>query len=243
MQIVKIFIALSILINFFFFLNLICNILATSSKDDLHRRIGGRCSTNNMKVVFKVCCAPEAESQNVTLSSSSSSAENEHTNSDNKVSQNGIKLNQYPQNSRGTSINTDNNDGRVPTLTINTQSTMTWRTGDNYNGGGRGGSGNGGPSYSTPISSTASVLQPYPHPTSSRPVINKNKPNNIHKTNSNYSNYTPSHKPTKKTSEYYVISSIFNSCTIDSFADTHERARNLHICVFPICSIVLSSFR
>lgn len=29
---------------------------ATSSKDDLHRRIGGRCSTNNMKVVFKVCC-------------------------------------------------------------------------------------------------------------------------------------------------------------------------------------------
>lgn len=32
---------------------------ATSSKDDLHRRIGGRCSTNNMKVVFKVCCRPE----------------------------------------------------------------------------------------------------------------------------------------------------------------------------------------
>lgn len=31
-------------------------LLATSSKDDLHRRIGGRCSTNNMKVVFKVCC-------------------------------------------------------------------------------------------------------------------------------------------------------------------------------------------
>jgi hypothetical protein len=32
---------------------------ATSSKDDLHRRIGGRCSTHNMKVVFKVCCRPE----------------------------------------------------------------------------------------------------------------------------------------------------------------------------------------
>ncbi|XP_059609713.1 ephrin-B3 [Phlebotomus argentipes] len=31
--------------------------ISTSSKDDLHRRIGGRCSTNNMKVVFKVCCA------------------------------------------------------------------------------------------------------------------------------------------------------------------------------------------
>lgn len=33
--------------------------ISTSSKDDLYRRIGGRCSTNNMKVVFKVCCAPE----------------------------------------------------------------------------------------------------------------------------------------------------------------------------------------
>lgn len=46
----------------------ICNLLllilfvfvsATSSKDDLHRRIGGRCTTNNMKVVFKVCCRPD----------------------------------------------------------------------------------------------------------------------------------------------------------------------------------------
>lgn len=42
---------------------------ATSSKDDLHRRIGGRCSTNNMKVVFKVCCASETDSQNATQSS------------------------------------------------------------------------------------------------------------------------------------------------------------------------------
>jgi len=32
---------------------------ATSSKDDLHRRIGGRCSSDNMKVVFKVCCRPD----------------------------------------------------------------------------------------------------------------------------------------------------------------------------------------
>lgn len=31
--------------------------ISTSSKDDLHRRIGGRCTTHNMKVVFKVCCA------------------------------------------------------------------------------------------------------------------------------------------------------------------------------------------
>lgn len=33
--------------------------ISTSSQDDLHRRIGGRCSSDNMKVVFKVCCRPE----------------------------------------------------------------------------------------------------------------------------------------------------------------------------------------
>ncbi|VVC37196.1 Ephrin receptor-binding domain,Cupredoxin [Cinara cedri] len=38
--------------------------ISTSSKDDIHRRIGGRCSTNNMKVVFKVCCRPEDQQNN-----------------------------------------------------------------------------------------------------------------------------------------------------------------------------------
>ncbi|KAH8272499.1 hypothetical protein KR044_012131, partial [Drosophila immigrans] len=37
--------------------------ISTSSKDDLYRRIGGRCSTNNMKVVFKVCCAAEEKNR------------------------------------------------------------------------------------------------------------------------------------------------------------------------------------
>lgn len=36
--------------------------ISTSSKEDLHRRIGGRCTTHNMKVVFKVCCGNEADS-------------------------------------------------------------------------------------------------------------------------------------------------------------------------------------
>ncbi|XP_049806342.1 ephrin-B1 [Schistocerca nitens] len=36
--------------------------ISTSSKDDLHRRIGGRCSSHNMKVVFKVCCRPQDHS-------------------------------------------------------------------------------------------------------------------------------------------------------------------------------------
>lgn len=40
--------------------------ISTSSKDDLHRRIGGRCSSNNMKVIFKVCCRPE-DSYNQTV--------------------------------------------------------------------------------------------------------------------------------------------------------------------------------
>jgi len=42
--------------------------ISTSSKDDLHRRIGGRCSTNNMKVVFKVCCRPDQMHNNQTVS-------------------------------------------------------------------------------------------------------------------------------------------------------------------------------
>ncbi|CAG0880951.1 unnamed protein product [Cyprideis torosa] len=33
--------------------------ISTSSKENLHRRTGGRCSTNHMKVVFKVCCKEE----------------------------------------------------------------------------------------------------------------------------------------------------------------------------------------
>lgn len=33
--------------------------ISTSTSDDLHRRIGGRCSTHNMKIVFKVWSPPE----------------------------------------------------------------------------------------------------------------------------------------------------------------------------------------
>ncbi|OXU21205.1 hypothetical protein TSAR_015284 [Trichomalopsis sarcophagae] len=36
--------------------------ISTSSKEDLHRRIGGRCTTHNMKVVFKVCCGNDGDS-------------------------------------------------------------------------------------------------------------------------------------------------------------------------------------
>jgi ephrin-B len=33
--------------------------IATSSKEDLHRQVGGHCKSHNMKVIFKVCCKDE----------------------------------------------------------------------------------------------------------------------------------------------------------------------------------------
>ncbi|XP_037732352.1 uncharacterized protein LOC119563161 isoform X1 [Drosophila subpulchrella] len=49
--------------------------ISTSSRDDLYRRIGGRCSTNNMKVVFKVCCAAEDKNKTTAISKSISGAD------------------------------------------------------------------------------------------------------------------------------------------------------------------------
>lgn len=43
--------------------------ISTSSKDDLHRRIGGRCTSHNMKVVFKVCCNADAQSSSSSATS------------------------------------------------------------------------------------------------------------------------------------------------------------------------------
>ncbi|KAL6425370.1 hypothetical protein ACFW04_009515 [Cataglyphis niger] len=47
--------------------------ISTSSKDDLHRRIGGRCTSHNMKVVFKVCCGNEAETSSSSVTSRNNS--------------------------------------------------------------------------------------------------------------------------------------------------------------------------
>ncbi|XP_055311422.1 beclin-1-like protein A isoform X2 [Sitodiplosis mosellana] len=156
--------------------------ISTSSKDDLHRRIGGRCSTNNMKVVFKVCCAQETETQNTTQTSLDVASKN-----------------------NATTTTVGNTTGeRTPLLTINTsnavKSTMTWLSRDNE--------GNGGYRHSIPITSTISVQSYHPHPTSSRPYINSSKFNknnnnkNFNNNNFNHSNNAPSHKPTKKTNEY-----------------------------------------
>lgn len=43
---------------FVFFLGHDYYFISTSTSDDLHRRIGGRCTTHNMKIVFKVWGPP-----------------------------------------------------------------------------------------------------------------------------------------------------------------------------------------
>ncbi|XP_064477442.1 ephrin-B2a-like isoform X2 [Ornithodoros turicata] len=45
---------------------------STGDMDGLHQRIGGRCATHNMKVIFKVCCDPSKSTARPRLSSSSS---------------------------------------------------------------------------------------------------------------------------------------------------------------------------
>ncbi|KAF2900384.1 hypothetical protein ILUMI_05807 [Ignelater luminosus] len=42
--------------------------ISTSTSDDLHRRIGGRCTTHNMKIVFKVWAPPEDATTRATTS-------------------------------------------------------------------------------------------------------------------------------------------------------------------------------
>lgn len=164
-----------------------------------------------MKVVFKVCCAPESDQQNTTLSATSAtsgtSGGNAYSNN-NQANKNG-----YNGGSRGVSINTNidgqsGHGGRGPPVLINTsnnvtsnviQSTISWPS---WGGNGAGGNNDGNYMHSTPLTSTMSVQQYYPHYTSPRPNINSAINNNNYNSNNNRSNYAPSHKPTKKTSTY-----------------------------------------
>lgn len=36
---------------------------STGRRDGLHQRLGGRCATHNMKVIFKVCCRGQSKSK------------------------------------------------------------------------------------------------------------------------------------------------------------------------------------
>lgn len=167
-------------------------LLATSSKDDLHRRIGGRCSTNNMKVVFKVCCAADDRSNNGFSTSGTSS-----TNLSSAMSSSGSVASQPSQgvyvntNIGGTVAPNENGIPQIPNINTNisnvVQSTMSW-PGWSHN-----------PPHSTPITSTLSVQSFYPYMTSPRPIINNTSVDN-NNFNSNYN--SPSHKPTKKTSKF-----------------------------------------
>ncbi|XP_037051126.1 ephrin-B2 isoform X1 [Bradysia coprophila] len=157
--------------------------ISTSSKDDLHRRIGGRCSTNNMKVVFKVCCAPE-EQNTTTSSNHGSSGVSINTNIDTNNRVPSSSSSSSSSSSASATVHSSSNGGHLVPPVINTnisnvvQSTMSW------------------PGWShpqrTPITTTLSVQKFYPHVTSPRPNINTH----------NNSSYSPSHKPTKKTNEY-----------------------------------------
>lgn len=217
--------------------------ISTSSKDDLYRRIGGRCTTNNMKVVFKVCCSPEEQHNNTLIGSGGQTnsggghitqTSHQHNNNNNNINmQNGIGGGQLSSptsggngnSGGGTSINTNidqfnripitqnggnmnngirinntpqngGNNGFMPPMTnINTnssnvvQSTMSWPGWGSNNGMG------GIIQHSTPVTTIGIQQQFYPpHMTSPRPNINSAVSNN--------SNYSPSHKPTKKTNEY-----------------------------------------
>lgn len=140
-----------------------------------------------MKVVFKVCCAPE-EQNNTTSSNHGSSGVSINTDidTDNRVPSSPSSSSSQSSLSSATVHSTSNGGHLVPPI-INTnisnvvQSTMSW------------------PGWShpqrTPITTTLSVQKFYPHVTSPRPNINSA---NTHNTSS----YSPSHKPTKKTSEY-----------------------------------------
>lgn len=227
--------------------------IATSSKDDLYRRIGGRCTTNNMKVVFKVCCKPEEQQNNTingqTISGNGNTQQTSHSNNINiqnggggggiigqpssptmnggstSINTNIDQFNRIPVSQNGASgigMNTGNtgirinnmqpnggtNGGFMPPMTnINTnssnvvQSTMSWPGWGNNNAV-NGGLGGINMQHSTPVTTIGLQPQFYPpHMTSPRPNINSAVNNN--------SNYSPSHKPTKKTSKFYYFEILF----------------------------------
>ncbi|XP_064082310.1 ephrin-B1-like isoform X2 [Macrobrachium nipponense] len=71
--------------------------ISTSSKDDLHRRIGGRCSSHHMKVVFKVCCDPASQPAHDQANNHIPNNDtNQPDRSENEVVKNQLTLNSSP---------------------------------------------------------------------------------------------------------------------------------------------------
>lgn len=196
--------------------------ISTSSKDDLHRRIGGRCSTNNMKVVFKVCCADE-QHQHPNVTSSNNNIPSS-TAIDGGSGPSGGGGNSAVSGSSGVSINTnasgsmDNYDPStrlLPSSAVNSsqgnivQSTVNWPV---WNGGQQ------RPVPSTPSVNNGGNGRHQHHYTPSPPRTAINNYNNYgggsgsgsgaHSNSNNYninnppSNAHQNNKPTKKTNEY-----------------------------------------
>lgn len=196
--------------------------ISTSSKDDLHRRIGGRCSTNNMKVVFKVCCNDDQHPHpNVTSSVNSipSSTAIDGPSAGGGDGQNAAS------GSRGVSINTNASGGSLdgtsvdpstrllPSSTVNSsqgnivQSTVNWPV---WNGGQQ------RPVPSTPAINGNGRHQHHYTPSPPRTAVNNYNNNyggsgsgsGAHSNSNNYninnppSNAHQNNKPTKKTNEY-----------------------------------------
>lgn len=180
-----------------------CFVLATSSKDDLHRRIGGRCSTNNMKVVFKVCCSTNEQHHNTSTIHS-----NSQSNVGGQQQSSGVSINtNIEQNGRvhtsGTSGSASSSSGSrfIPPASQQqnhqnnsnvVQSTMSWPAWSHP--------------HSTSVTTPLSIQQFHAHTTSPRPNINSAINNH---NNNNNSNYSPSHKPTKKTSKLLLIIFVY----------------------------------
>ncbi|XP_062548975.1 uncharacterized protein LOC134213702 [Armigeres subalbatus] len=193
--------------------------ISTSSKDDLHRRIGGRCSTNNMKVVFKVCCADEQHQHpNITSSNNnipSSTAIDAGSNGDGSSSASGSRGVSINTNASGSMDSFDPSTRLLPSSTVNSsqgnivQSTVNWPV---WNGGQQ------RPVPSTPSVNNGGNGRHQHHYTPSPPRTAINNYNNYggnsgsgsgaHSNSNNYninnppSNAHQNNKPTKKTNEY-----------------------------------------
>lgn len=142
-----------------------------------------------MKVVFKVCCTDEQQNYTSSVGINNHNNQQQQHQSSSATSSSGVSINtnidqtNRVQSSTSSSSSSGNNGRIDPSIqNINTNisnvvhSTISW---------------SGWNQPSTPVSSTLAVPPYYPHMTSTRPTINSAVNNN-----------SPSHKPTKKTSEY-----------------------------------------
>lgn len=210
---------------------------ATSSKDDLHRRIGGRCFTDNMKVVFKVCCQEDKDKEqqqhnNITsLLPPHGSGNGGNGNANNNMNNNIPADHQQTPTHQSTGVSINTNIAKTKTPSFAQQVPSSTNTGGSIN------SGRFIPSINSNSSNIVQSTMNWPQQTSSSSSHNNNNNNNHHQqpfypsyvtsprtpqhnsanNYNNNNNNSPStsqtslsHKPTKKTSKYLFVHSPFN---------------------------------